>query len=408
MNAPLFRPEVIEAQRDRLAGTVIAATPPRSGVYLAFVLAVVAAAVLVLVFGHYAPRAQVKGYLTYDTGIARVHPNAPGEIRVIQVREGQAVRAGDPLATIAFAQGSGGMAQQLQQLDAQDRQLADQQRLAGSLADAEVASLERQRQNLAAAIASLERQRALASGQAALAESESRRARALAAEGAGTQRQVEESRSAALAARAQAEATLERIIQQRDALRAAEAQVAQRRIEAERSRADLGAQRAALAEQRGALARQDSIILTAPVDGRVEQIALAVGQRVTPETPLMTIVPGQGRMEAWLYAPTRGAGFVRPGQRVSLLLDAFPHQIYGAGHGTVVEVSRLPVDGRTVEPQLGLDEPVFKIRVSVDRVPGAAMRGERLRAGMTLRGNVELQRRSLWESLFNPFAAALR
>jgi membrane fusion protein len=408
MNAPLFRPEALQAHRERLGGTVIAATPPRSAIYVWAVVIVAVLGALVLTFGEYAPRAQVKGMIAYDAGIARVHPNAPGEVRAIQVREGQEVRAGDPLATIAFAQGSGGMAQQLAELDAQDKQMAEQQRLAGELAAAEIATLERQRQNLSASVGSLERQRSLAAGQAALAESENRRARSLAAQGAGSQRQVEESRSAALAARAQAEGLTERIIQQQGAMREAEGRIAQRRLEAERSRAELGAQRAALAEQRGGLARQDSIVLTAPVNGRVEQIALTAGQRATPDTPIMTIVPSGGRMEAWLYAPTSGAGFVRPGQSVSLLFDAFPHQLYGAGQGTVVEVARMPVQGATLDKQLALDEPVFKVRVSIDTLPDAARRGERLRAGMTLVANIELERRSLWELLFNPFASALR
>jgi membrane fusion protein len=408
MNSLLFRAEAIEARRDRLSGTVIAATPPRSAIYVWIALAIAGAGALLLTFGHYAPRAQVKGYVSYNTGIARIHPNSPGEIRAISVQEGQRVKAGDPLVTLALAQGTGGMSRQLADLDEQDRQLAEQQRLVGAGLDVELASLERQRLSIAQAVASLERQRTLAAGQAGLAESESRRARSLAAEGAGTQRQVEESRSAALAARANAESMLERIIQQREVLRAAEAESAQRRVDAERRRAELSAQRAGLAEQRNALSRQDSLVLTSPVDGVVEQVGMTVGQRAAPESAIMTIVPGNGQREIWLYAPTRGAGFVREGQSVSLLFDAFPHQIYGAGRGTIVEISRMAIDGRTLEPQLALEEPVFKVRVAIDSMPGAALNGDRLRAGMTLTANVELERRSLWELLFNPFAAALK
>ena len=408
MNVPLFRHEVIEAQRDRLTGTVIAATPPRSGLYLAIVLAVMASLILLLLLGSYAPRVQVKGQVAFDGGMSRLHSNAAGEIRAVHAREGQHVEAGAPILTVALAQGTNGLADQLNVLDAQDRQLADQQRLAGSLADAEIASLEQQRSSVAATLASLERQRGLAASQASLAESELRRARALAAEGAGSARQVEESRAAVLARRSEVEGIGERIIQQQDALRAAAAAASQRRLESERSRSALAGQRLALSEQRSALSRQDSLTLTAPISGRVEQLSAQPGARVSPEAPLATIVPAGARMQVWLYAPSRGAGFVREGQQVSLHFDAFPHQIYGPGGGTVIEVSRVPIDGRTLDPDLRADEPVFRIRASIDRLPAAAHGGERLRAGMAVAAHVAFERRSLWELLFNPFAEALR
>jgi membrane fusion protein len=50
---------------------------------------------------------------------------------------------------------------------------------------------------------------------------------------------------------------------------------------------------------------------------------------------------------------------------------------------------------------------VFRIRVALTSLPAAARGTGRLRAGMTLTGNVVLERRPLWQLLFNPFAAAL-
>jgi membrane fusion protein len=51
MNSPLFRQEVIEAGRDRLAGTVVAATPPGSRLYAGLLMLFAAALVALLVFG---------------------------------------------------------------------------------------------------------------------------------------------------------------------------------------------------------------------------------------------------------------------------------------------------------------------------------------------------------------------
>jgi membrane fusion protein len=403
----LFRQEAIEAKRDRLSGAVIAATPPRSGVYFILLLLFVALIGLLLAFGQYPVRAQVRGIVAYNQGIARVFPNASGEIRAIHVREGMRVRAGTPLVTLSLAQGTDGLAPQINEMVTQDRELDQQQQLGDRMAAEEVAGLERQQANLSAAIASLERQRTLAADQVRLAEAESRRAAALAREGAGSQRQVEESRAQLLARRAEVESLTERIIAQQGNLQAARNRIAERRLEAGRSRSELAAQRAALAEQRSALTRQDTIVLTAPVDGVVEQLSAQPGQRAGPDAPLLAIVPEASRMEVWLYAPSRSAGLIQPGQEVSLLLDGFPHQSYGVGRGRIAQVDSVAVDPATLGKDIAAEEPLFRVRVAIDQLPEAARTAGRLRAGMTLTGNVILARRQLWEMLFNPFATAL-
>lgn len=408
MNSPLFRQEVIEAGRDRLAGTVVAATPPNSRLYAGLLMLVALAIVAVLIFGEYASRTQVKGIVSYDGGFARVYPNAPAEIRQVHVRSGMQVAAGDPLATISLAQGRGGIAAQLAELERQDEALARQQELTSVLGTSESQALADQRASLIASIESLERQRSLAAAQISLAEAGTRRALRLAAEGAGSQRQVEESRAATLARRAEVESIQERIITQRETLRAIAGQMAQRGIQASRGQSEVAAQRAVLAEQRAALLRTDRLTLTAPVSGQVGDVSAQVGQRARPDASLVTIVPRGSRMEVWLYAPSRALGFVDPGQDVRLLFDAFPFQKYGSGRGTVTEVSSVPIEPGAIDPALQIQEPVFRIRVAIDevapRVPGAE---SRLRPGMTLTANLVLERRKLWEVLFNPIRTAL-
>lgn len=409
MTVQLFREEVIEAGRERLAGTVIAATPPRARLYVMLLALAAAAIAALLIFGQYASRAQVKGVLAYDSGIARVYPGTAADIRTIHVHEGQFVPAGAPLVTLSLAQGQGGVAPQLGQLAAQDNELGRQQQLALQLGSTETGALARQKAGLAEGIASLDRQRSLAAGQARLAESATRRAQRLAAEGAGTQRQVEDSRSALLARRAEIEALNERLVAQRETLRAIDSQIAQRGIEAQRSAAEIGAQRAALAEQRAGLSRLDQIILTAPVGGEISAVSAEIGQRARPDSSLVTIVPRGSRLQVWLYAPSRAIGFVRPGQEVRLHFDAFPYQKYGAGRGTVTAISRVPIEPSALDSALGIQEPVFRIRVAIDQaVPklGDAA-AARLRPGMTLSANLVLERRSLWEVLFKPVASAI-
>lgn len=405
MNAPLFRHEVIEAGRERLSGTVVAATPPRARLYLALVIGVVAILVAILAFGTYTSRAAARGVVAFDGGVARVYPNASGEIRAVHVQEGTRVEAGAPLVTIALAQGANGVGDQLALVDEQDVALADQQRLAASLAETEARTLEGQRDALATAIASLRRQQRLAADQIRLAEAGSRRAARLAAEGAGSRRQAEESRAAVIARRAEAESLTERIAAQDQALRALSSQAAERRLEGQRRTAELAAQRAGLGEQRAALARTDRLVLTAPVAGEVGDLAGEIGQRARPEVALVTLIPAGSRTEVWLYANSEAVGSVAPGQAVKLNFDAFPYQRHGSGHGIVTAVSRVAVEPAALDPALGIQEPVFRIRVAIERLPPAIAAGV-LRPGTTVSANLILRERSLWEALFNPISAA--
>jgi membrane fusion protein len=293
-------------------------------------------------------------------------------------------------------------------MENQDVALARQQSLAGEIGSTEARGLAEQRSGLGAAIASLERQRGIAAGQVRLAEAQVRRAGQLAAEGAGTQRQVEEARAAVLARRAEVEALTERIVTQREQLRAIDNQISERRLQASRSEAEIGAQRAQLAEQREALLRTNEVTLTAPIAGEIGDVPVEVGQRARPDASLVTVVPEGSRLEVWLYAPTRAIGFVRPGQEVRLLFDAFPYQTYGAGRGTVTEVAQVPTEPNAIDTQLGIDEPVFRIRVAIDRLaPRAEAADRRLRPGMTLSANLVQDRRPLWEIFFNPFFRGL-
>jgi len=413
MATQLFRQEVIEAGRERLTGAVVAATPPGSRLYTMLLAAAAAALVLILIFGQYASKVPVRGTVAHAGGIARVYSPAVSEIREVHVGEGESVGAGAPLVTISMTQGRNdageGVASQLAELARQEAELARQQDLASTLGATETGALEQQKASLAATIASLERQLSLGASQIALAQSDTARTARLAKEGAGTQRQVEESRGALLTRRLDLESVTERLIAQRETLRAIDGQVAARRIGAFQSASEIATRRAALAEQRAALSRQDRLVLTAPIAGTVGDVGARVGLRAAADASLVTIVPQGSQLEVQLWAPSRAIGFVQPGQEVRLLFDAFPYQKYGAGRGTVTAVASVPTEPAALDPGLGITEPVFRVRVRVDSRPvGGAAVDRPLRAGMTLNANLLLERRSLWEVFLDPVLKAIR
>jgi membrane fusion protein len=127
-----------------------------------------------------------------------------------------------------------------------------------------------------------------------------------------------------------------------------------------------------------------------------------------PATPMMIIIPEGSRLHAEIYAPTRAIGFVKPGQEVRLLYEAFPYQRFGSFQGKVTRVSRTVIDPRELTAPLKAEEPVYRIEVALDRQSVEAF-GDRLalQPGMTLSANLILDRRSFLDWLLQPLNAVM-
>jgi membrane fusion protein, hemolysin D len=82
-------------------------------------------------------------------------------------------------------------------------------------------------------------------------------------------------------------------------------------------------------------------LLTAPVDGVVQQLAVhTVGGVVTPAQALLVVVPSDSRLEIEAMVSNSDIGFVHSGQQAEIKVDTFNFTRYGLLHGEVLSVSR--------------------------------------------------------------------
>ena len=82
-------------------------------------------------------------------------------------------------------------------------------------------------------------------------------------------------------------------------------------------------------------------LLTAPVDGVVQQLAVhTVGGVVTPAQALLVVVPSDSRLEIEAMVSNRDIGFVHPGQDAEIKVDTFNFTRYGLLHGQVLSISQ--------------------------------------------------------------------
>jgi hemolysin D len=82
-------------------------------------------------------------------------------------------------------------------------------------------------------------------------------------------------------------------------------------------------------------------VLTAPVDGVVQQLAVhTVGGIVTPAQALAVVVPVDSHLEIEAMVSNRDIGFVHGGQEAEIKIDTFNFTRYGLLRGHVLNVSQ--------------------------------------------------------------------
>lgn len=148
--------------------------------------------------------------------------------------------------------------------------------------------------------------------------------------------------------------------------------------------------------------RSTKMVLRAPVDGTVQELAVhTVGGVVTPAERLMSIVPTDGTIlvEAWLE--NKDIGFVHEGQPVTLKIHAFPFIRYGTLSGHVQTVSRNAVS----DEERGL---LYRLAVALPEDAMSSI-GNRLalQTGMGVVAEVKTGQRRVLEFLLDPIAKTM-
>lgn len=174
-----------------------------------------------------------------------------------------------------------------------------------------------------------------------------------------------------------------------------------------------------------------AILITAPEDGIITTVTYAPGQSIASGQALATIIPKLVRpldnapeLEIHLYAPSRGSGFVVPGQKVLIRYQAFPYQKFGLQKGTIINVSTTPFSPNELpnnvastilsnyqQSMLGIssNEALYRIKVRPEKATISAYGKELpLKPGMTLEADIMQDSRKIWEWIAEPLLAIYR
>ena len=406
----LFRDEAVEAKRRRLWGEVRLAQPPALTIWTCVIALICLAIFSALILGRYTRKETVQGFLAPEAGIVQVRAVQAGRIARVLVSEGDFVSKGAPLIEFTSDVASSGQAPVL------DRQIAETQRQYESIVDQREAvgqSYAAERRRLNEQIASQQRLKDILIGQRrvqadalALSEADAARLAQLQAQGFAPAAEVDRRRRAVLAEQSTL-ADLDTRISQIDAtvaeLRSQAAAVPARQAEALASLARDGAN---IIQRQAELEVARGHVLRAPVAGTVSGVQARAG--MTPDNlPLLSIAPSGSALEARLLVPTRAAGFLSVGQEARIQVQAFPFQRFGFVEGQVRTIASTVISPGEAAFPIEHSEPVYEVRVTLARdFVDAYGQRRRLQPGMALTADIPIDRRRLWQQLFDPLLAA--
>ena len=150
--------------------------------------------------------------------------------------------------------------------------------------------------------------------------------------------------------------------------------------------------------------------IAAPLDGVVQDLGeLAEGSFVQRGDRLMAVVPAGGGLEIRAWIRNRDVGFVEPGQKAIVKVDAFPFTRYGTTEGVVEGVSLDAVgEGGLESPggDLGEFTAGYLARIALVR-PSLEIDGNvvPLRPGMHAAVDIRTGRRRMLEYVIAPLVA---
>lgn len=410
MTQPLFRPEVLEAKRTSWLGGISLAQPIRLWVVTLAATIAALAVTLFLVFGTYTRRSTVTGQLVPTRGMATVLAPATGVVSKFDVAEGERVTVGQTLAVVvvprvtpASGNTSDALEQRLQQRQGSLQSLlAAQRQLLSAQADGLAAQLANARRELG----QVEAEIATRNEQIRIARETLDRLRQLQDGKYVSLLQIKQQESTALEQVSAMQALQRQAISTRKAI--AQLQQAMRELPGHRLASEANFQRdlATLEQEQIEMQARGSLAITAPVAGQVATQTAKAGQAVQAGQPLLSLLPGDGNLDAELLVPSRAIGFIEPGDAVLLRYQAYPYQKFGHQEGRVVQISRSALSSAelgALRTSVQSQEPLYRVTVKLAKQAVTAYgRTEALKPGMLVDADILGERRRLVEWIFEP------
>lgn len=405
--ANLYRQEAVENSSTRLFGKIVISSKLSTSLLTYGTLLVIAVIALYLMLATYSRKQIVTGYVLPDKGALKVYAPYLGTVEKKLFIEGDYVEEGDAILQVStgkyYAGGNALNEQLIKEVENQIDTLLERALNQEELYVSEEEQLRQQRINLSDELSKITEQIKTQRELVEVSKQEWNKYIEFRKRGLVREAEVSSRHSAYLTHKANLESIKRARLNKKLELSQTEKQLSQLPVNAKERQSELESTLARLKERIIELKGASSYTVKAPVSGRVTAMQVNTGQTVSPNKPLLTIIPEDTVLYAELYLPSRAIGFVNEGQKVMLRYDAFPYQRYGLYEGTVSSIASAVINPNEASNLIQSQEPVYKVNVELkEQFVTAYNKKMPLQSGMSVNADIILGERSLAEWLLEP------
>lgn len=408
--ASLFRSEFQGQRAERLHGSIVIRQSLSARLVTAAIILMAAAGISLLALGSYARIETARGILVPTQSATKIFALRSGVVDTLFIEDGQFVEKGQRLASVQAVQPDGAgqtyTEEGVKALGQQEDLARQRVRLSTQRATVEERRIQTTVAGLIRQKSQLKEQLRLQAELVNSARSTYEQLSTLLDKGFISRIEIERRRQALIIAQQQQGQLVQQLVQIDTEIEQSAGEATKTSVDQRLSVIDGETSIRVLRQQKARIGSEGRYRLDAPTSGRVTAVQTAVGKTVTAQLPLPTIMPDKSILRADVYAPSRAIGFVRKGQEVRLLYDAFPYQRFGSFSGKVASISRIVLAPAEVDAPLRIEEPVYRLAVDLDQQSVSAFGNKYpLRPGMTFTANIVLDRLSFWDWLIAPMRA---
>jgi membrane fusion protein len=402
----LFREEVF-IEKKKLQGEVLLVQPLSFSVLSYLLMGIVGIVFILLFWGSYARTESVLGYLVPTKGFIKIFPDRVGIISKIYVTQGSFVKKGQEIAfidvTMATSSGKTAEEQSLIFIGNQISSLQQHLLLQEKMVKVNIQKVNSGISSQTLELVSLNEQLGTQKTITNLSKIRFKNAQILYAKGSVSRSGMDKFQEEYLRNLRQKQTLSQNAVILNSKIENLRYHLKEIPLTTSQNKAKLKRQIDELSQRKSELEGRRGYLLRAPISGTVTAFNIHVGKGVNSRLPLLAIIPEGSKLVAELFIPSRAIGFVKKGQEVRLLFDAFPYQRFGSFPAVISNVSGAIMAPNEIETPFELKEATYKVSVNL-KSEHFTMAGTEvsLQTGMQLTGNIILERRSFMDWLLEP------
>lgn len=409
----IFRRQALEAASVKIYGGIIIAQPMAFSI-LTYIFLFIAVIIIVFLFTFSTVRkVQCVGIVIPDAGLVRLVTAQNGVVKEKRIKEGQAVKAGDVLFVLSnerFNSEAVGAQRRISDLIKDRKNSLDMEiGRSGHQFQQRLLTIDKRLANLKFENQRLDEQIILQKQRIHLSEMAWNRFRDLHATNYISTAQLHEKQADLLDQRHRL-TDLERAksVIGRD-VEIAKGELQDLQIQSRRDAASIQRSIFELEQEFADSESRREIFIKAPQNGGISSITTDLGQTVMANQSLASLLPAHAKLEIEIYLNSKAIGFIQPGMNVIIRFHAYPYQKFGQYRAAVKEISNTSIHREDLPLQSSAHlsalerEPLYRIRLKLDKqtiqVYGKEMP---LKSGMLVDASIQLQKRRLYEWIFEP------